>query len=62
MSLEDSIDSLMRALSDDELRRLIDEVEQIMFGGDTAARDAAKREVLMAFDQGALVTGSQERG
>jgi hypothetical protein len=62
MNLEASIDSLMRTLRDDELHWLIAEVEQMAFGDDTAAHDAAKREALMAADQGGEVTGSQERG
>jgi hypothetical protein len=39
---EAAIEPLLGALSDDELDRLAGEFEQIMFGGDTAARDAAK--------------------
>ena len=47
-SLGDSMDKLIKNLSDKELESLIPEVEQMAFGSDTAARDAAKREVLAA--------------
>ena len=42
------MDKLLKDLSDDELASLEAEFEQIAFGSDTAARDAAKREVLAA--------------
>lgn len=44
--------SLLPALSDDELDSLAGEFEQIAFGGDIAARDAAKREVLVQVNLG----------
>jgi hypothetical protein len=43
-----AFDSLISKVSDDELERLETEFERMAFGGDTAARDAAKREVLSA--------------
>ena len=47
-----SFDSAMQALvskaSDDELERLEAEFERMAFGDDTAAQDAAKREVFAA--------------
>ena len=42
------MDTLLKRLSDGELASLEAEFEQIVFGSDTAARDAAKREVLAA--------------
>jgi hypothetical protein len=54
-SVEASVESLVRELSDDELHRLANEFELIRFGGDIAARDAAKRKVLMEFDPGTRV-------
>ena len=53
--VESSIATLLRDLSDSELDSLRAEVEQVMFGSDIAARDAAKRKVLMDFDPGASV-------
>jgi hypothetical protein len=53
--LEAAIATLLRDLSDSELASLGAEVEQVMFGSDIAARDAAKRKVLMDFDPGASV-------
>jgi hypothetical protein len=41
-------DTLVKGLGDNELDSLGAELEQIVFGSDTAARDAAKREVLAA--------------
>jgi hypothetical protein len=43
-----AFDSLISKVSDDELGCLEAEFERIAFGGDTAGRDAAKREVLAA--------------
>jgi hypothetical protein len=43
-----AFDSLISKASDDELDLLAIEFERIAFGEDTAARDAAKREVLVA--------------
>src|SRR5271167_1281227 len=48
LSLSAAFESIAQELSDAELDRLASELEQIVFGGDTAARDAAKREVLTA--------------
>jgi hypothetical protein len=42
------MDTLLKDLSDGELDSLEAEFEQIVFGSDTAARDAAKRQVLAA--------------
>ncbi len=42
------MDTLLKDLSDGELASLGAEFEQIVFGSDTAARDAAKREVFAA--------------
>jgi hypothetical protein len=53
-SFEAALESLARAVSNDELERLTSEFEQIAFGGDIAARDAAKRRTLMLVDSGAL--------
>jgi len=53
--LEAAIATLLRDLSDRQLASLGAEVEQVMFGSDIAARDAAKRKVLMDFDPGARV-------
>jgi hypothetical protein len=50
--LEAAIATLLRDLSDSELASLGAEVEQVMFGSDIAARDAAKRKVLMDFYPG----------
>jgi hypothetical protein len=46
--LEAAIATLLRDLSDSELDSLRAEVEQVMFGSDVAARDAARLEVLRA--------------
>jgi hypothetical protein len=43
-----SIETLVKELSDDDLGSLAVELEQIVFGSDTVARDAAKRKVLAA--------------
>jgi hypothetical protein len=43
-----AFDFLISKASDDELERLETELEQMVFGGDTVARDAAKREALAA--------------
>jgi hypothetical protein len=48
MSTSSAMDTLLEDLSDGELASLGAELEQIAFGSDTAARDAAKREVLAA--------------
>jgi hypothetical protein len=48
MSLGSAMDLLIAKASDDELERLTEEFECLAFGSDTAARDAAKREVLAA--------------
>jgi len=53
--LEAAIATLLRDLSDSQLDSLRAEFELIMFGSDVAARDAAKRKVLMDFDPGACV-------
>jgi hypothetical protein len=53
--IEAAIATLLRALSDSELASLRAEFEQVMFGSDTATRDAAKRKALMDFDPGARV-------
>ena len=47
-SVEDAIATLAKELSDDELDCIAAAFEQIAFGSDTAARDAAKREVFAA--------------
>jgi len=47
-SLGSAFDSLLSKVSDVELGHLTAEFEQIAFGGDSAARDAAKRETLAA--------------
>jgi hypothetical protein len=44
-SVESAIATIAQELSDSELHSLTDEFEQIAFGSDIAARDAAKREV-----------------
>ena len=46
-SVGDSIATLAKDLSDNELDSIAAEFEQIAFGSDTAARDAAKRETLV---------------
>lgn len=51
-SFEGALESLARAVSNDELERLTGEFEQILFGGDTAARDAAKHRALLPVDLG----------
>jgi hypothetical protein len=43
-----AMDRLIKEFSDSELESLGAELEQIVFGADTAARDAAKHEVLAA--------------
>ena len=43
LSFEAAFQALIVSLSDEDLARLTQEVEQAAFGGDTAARDAAKR-------------------
>jgi hypothetical protein len=48
VSTSSAMDTLVKGLSDSELDSLAAEFEQIVFGSDTAARDAAKREVLAA--------------
>ena len=45
-SFGSAFESLISKVSDDELETLEAEFERIAFGDDTAARDAAKREVL----------------
>jgi hypothetical protein len=45
-TLDAAIQSLIVAVSDDELYSLASEFERIAFGDDTAARDAAKRTFL----------------
>lgn len=44
--LEAAIATLVRDLSDGELASLGAEVEQVLFGSDTAARDAARQALL----------------
>jgi len=53
-SFDAAVDSLARAVSNDELERLTSEFEQIVFAGDIVARDAAKRKAVMLVDLGAL--------
>jgi hypothetical protein len=48
VSVEDAIGILAKDLSDKELDSITTEFEQVAFGSDTAARDAAKREVFAA--------------
>lgn len=48
VSTSSAMDTLLKDLSDSEFHSLGAELEQIVFGSDTAARDAAKREVLAA--------------
>jgi len=48
VSTSSAMDKLFKDLSDSELDSLGAELERIVFGSDTAARDAAKREVLAA--------------
>jgi len=43
-----AFDSLLSKVSDDEIEQLTGEFERMAFGDDTAARDAAKRQVLAA--------------
>jgi len=43
-----AFDSLLSKVSDDDLEHLTGDLERMAFGDDTAARDAAKREVLAA--------------
>ena len=38
--------SVLAEMGDDDLNRLSEELEQIAFGGNTSARDAAKRQAL----------------
>lgn len=47
-SFDSAMQSLISKVIDDELERLETEFERMAFGDDTAARDAAKREVLAA--------------
>jgi hypothetical protein len=47
-SVEDAIATLAKDLSDSELDSIAAEFERLAFGSDTAARDAAKREVFAA--------------
>jgi hypothetical protein len=47
-SVGDAMGTLAKDLSDNELDSIAAEFEQIAFGSNTAARDAAKREVLAA--------------
>jgi hypothetical protein len=46
--VEDAIGTLAKDLSESELDSIAAELEQIAFGSDTAARDAAKRKALAA--------------
>jgi hypothetical protein len=55
-TLDAAFESIARELSDSDLERLGTELEQIVFGGDTAARDEAKRKVLIAAGFGAQVS------
>jgi hypothetical protein len=48
MSVASAMQSVISKISDDELERLEADFERIVFGDDTAARDAAKREALAA--------------
>jgi hypothetical protein len=48
VSTSSAMDTLLKNVSDGELGSLEAELEQIVFGSDIAARDAAKREVLAA--------------
>ena len=48
MSVEDVVGILVKDLSDVDLDSLTTAYEQIAYGSDTAARDAAKRETLAA--------------
>jgi hypothetical protein len=48
LSTSSAIDTLLKDPSDSELDSLGAELEEIVFGPDMAARDAAKREVLAA--------------
>jgi hypothetical protein len=47
-SLETAIQSLVGSVTDDELDHLAAVFERVVFGDDTAARDAAKRKVFAA--------------
>ena len=47
-SFDSAMQSLVSKVTDDELQRLETEFEQMAFGDDSAARDAAKREALAA--------------
>ena len=55
-SLDAAFEAIARELSDSDLERLGTELEQIIFGGNTAARDEAKRKVLIAAGFGAHVS------
>ena len=46
VTIGSAMEAVAQELSDDELHSLTAEFEQIVFGSDTAARDAARREVL----------------
>jgi hypothetical protein len=48
LSISSAMDTLLKDLSDGELASLGAEFEQVAFGSDLAARDAAKREVFAA--------------
>jgi hypothetical protein len=48
VDVESAIATLAKDLSDAELDSITAEFEQVAFGSDTAARDAAKREALAA--------------
>ena len=48
VSASSAMDTLLKDVSDDELASLEAEFEQMVYGSDTAARDAAKREVVAA--------------
>jgi hypothetical protein len=47
-NFDSAMQSLVSKASDDELQRLETEFERMAFGDDIAARDAVKREVLVA--------------
>jgi hypothetical protein len=63
-SFESAFESLLSKVSDEELNSLTTEFEQIAFGGNTAARDTAKRETLAAagYPVWNLPKGSRDEG
>jgi hypothetical protein len=54
VSVQAAIGTLAQDLSDGEVDSIAAELEQLVFGADTAARDAAWRRAMMVVDEGVL--------